>query len=96
MATLTTTELATEFETTARTLRKFLRADARGAGKGDTLPGKGSRYAIERKAVAGLKKRFIKWQADEAQARADRAAEAVTKAKAAADAPEAPEAPDAE
>jgi hypothetical protein len=80
MATVTTTELAAEFDTTPRTLRKFLRADARDAGKGDTLPGKGSRYAIERKAVPGLKKRFAKWVAAEAEARAARAQKAAEEA----------------
>lgn len=94
MATLTTAELAAELGTTPRTLRKFLRSDARSRNAGDTLPGKGSRYAIERKAVKGLNARFIKWQAAEAQARAERAAEAAAKAKAAADAPDAPEAPE--
>lgn len=76
MSTISTAELATELDTTPRTLRKFLRADARAAGKGDTLPGKGSRYAIDRKSVRGLSKRFTAWQAAEAVARAERAAKA--------------------
>lgn len=80
MATITSTELALELSTTTRTLRKFLRADARAADKGDTLPGKGGRYAIERKQVPGLKKRFSKWQAAEAEARAQRAAKAAEEA----------------
>lgn len=92
MATLTTAELAAEFETTPRTLRKFLRADARAAEKGDTLPGKGARYAIERKAVKGLRTRFIKWQAAEAEARAARAQEAASRAAQAVN--EAPEVDD--
>lgn len=81
MATITTTELAEEIGTSTRTLRKFLRADARAADKGDSLPGKGGRYAIERKAVPGLKKRFTKWAAAEAEARAERAAKAAQEAQ---------------
>jgi hypothetical protein len=86
MATLTTTEVAEKFGTTPRTLRKFLRADARAADKGDTLPGKGSRYALEAKALKGLQSRFTKWQAAEAAARAARAQEAADAAQAEADA----------
>lgn len=63
MATITATELAAEIGTTGREVRKFLRADAK-VNDQDT-PGKGSRYAIERKQVAGLKKRFAAW--DEAR-----------------------------
>lgn len=59
MATITATELAAELGTTGREVRKFLRADAK-VNDQDT-PGKGSRYAIERKQVAGLKKRFADW-----------------------------------
>lgn len=90
MSTITTAELATELDTTPRTLRKFLRSDARSQGKGDTLPGKGSRYAIERKAVKGLASRFSKWQAAEAAAKAERAAKA---AQDAADAVQGDDAP---
>ena len=82
--TLTTAEVAAELDTTPRTLRKFLRADARANGKADTLPGKGSRYAIERKSIAPMKKRFAKWQEAEAKARAERAAKAAEDAAAAA------------
>lgn len=77
MAQFTTTEVAEKFDTTSRTLRKFLRADARSNGRGDTLPGKGSRYAIEGKDLAGLKKRFAAWKVAQAEAAAKRAAEAV-------------------
>lgn len=80
MATLNTTELAEKFETTPRTLRKFLRADARAAGKGDELPGKGSRYSIEAKSVAPLKKRFTAWSAEQAKLRAERAEQAAAEA----------------
>jgi len=84
MATLTTAEVAAELNTTARTLRKFLRADARANNKADTLPGKGSRYAIDRKAIAPMKKRFAKWAEAEAKARADRAAKVAEEAAATA------------
>lgn len=84
MATITTAELAAELGTTPRTTRKFLRADFRGRGQGDSLPGKGSRYAIEKREVAALKKRYTKWAAAEAQARAERAAKAAEEAKATA------------
>jgi hypothetical protein len=82
MAQFTTTEVAEKFETTPRTLRKFLRADAREAGKGDTLPGKGARYAIEGKDLAGMRKRFKVWVAAEAQARKERAEKAAAEAEA--------------
>jgi len=88
MAQFTTTEVAEKFGTTPRTLRKFLRADAREQGKGDTLPGKGARYALEGKALKGMQGRFNRWQAAEAQARADRAAKAANDAQELADAPE--------
>lgn len=81
MAQFTTGEVAAKFETTPRTLRKFLRSDAREHGKGDTLPGKGSRYSIDGKALPSMRKRFAKWQAAEAQARAERAAKAAQDAK---------------
>ena len=70
MATITTAELAAEVDTDTRTLRKFLRSDAKAQGK--ATPGKGSRYAIERKQVAGLKKRFAAWtEAQAAKVEAD-------------------------
>lgn len=81
MTTLNTTELAERLETTPRTLRKFLRADARANDAADSLPGKGSRYAIEAKSVAPLKKRFTTWSAEQAKLRAERAAEAIADAE---------------
>jgi hypothetical protein len=66
MAQFTTTQVAEKFETTPRTLRKFLRSDAKARNAADSLPGKGSRYQIEGKDLAGLKKRFTAWS--EAQA----------------------------
>lgn len=76
MTALTTIDVAAKFETTPRTLRKFLRADARANDRGDTLPGKGSRYALESKTLPAMRKRFLKWQEAEAKARAERAARA--------------------
>ena len=64
------------FGTTPRTRRTVRRAAARAAGHGDTLPGKGGRYAIEGKALAPMKKRFAAWQVAQAEAAAKRAEEA--------------------
>lgn len=60
---MTTTDLATEFETTPRTLRKFLRSDESGIES----VGKGSRYALpsSKREVGALRKRFTAW--DEAR-----------------------------
>jgi predicted transcriptional regulator len=84
MAQITASELATELDTDARTVRKFLRADAK--AQGNTTPGKGSRYAIERREVRSLAKRFAAW---------DEARKAVTEDNS-DDAPEAPETPDSD
>lgn len=73
MAQFTTAQVAEKFGTTPRTLRKFLRSDAKANETTDSLPGKGSRYVLEGKALAALKKRFTAWQAAEAKARAERA-----------------------
>jgi hypothetical protein len=72
MATITATDLATEFGTDARTVRKFLRDDA--AEKGTTTPGKGKKYAIEKRDVRALKSRFTKWAKAQEVARTERAA----------------------
>lgn len=61
MTTITAKELATRLDTDARTVRKFLRADA--AANEAPTPGKGARYSIEAKQVASLKKRFKAWDA---------------------------------
>lgn len=76
MAQHTTAQVAEKFGTTPRTLRKFLRSDARANGNADALPGKGSRYAIEGKDLAPLKKRFGAWKVAQAEAKAKRDAEA--------------------
>lgn len=81
MAQFTTAEVAEKFETTPRTLRKFLRADAKANGAADSLPGKGSRYAIEGKALQGMKKRFNAWQVEQAEERKARAEKAAEDAK---------------
>lgn len=57
MATLNTTEVATEFGTDARTLRKFLRSP-QGT---DSTVGKGARWSIEKRDLRGLRKRFAAW-----------------------------------
>lgn len=54
----TTTTLAAEFDTTPRTLRKFLRSADMGVGKG-------SRYTLPtaKREVASLRKQFDAWEA---------------------------------
>ncbi len=74
MAQFTTTEVAEKFGTTPRTLRKFLRSDAK--AREATTPGKGSRYAIEGKELKGLQGRFNKWTAAQLEEKARRAQEA--------------------
>lgn len=53
-ATLTVTDLAEALETDPRTTRKFLRAIT----PKEEQPGKGSRWAIDKKKVTGMKKQF--------------------------------------
>lgn len=62
MATRTAKEIALEFGTTGRTLRKFLRSEE---GKAMTV-GKGQRWAIEAREVRSLRKRFAAWEAAKA------------------------------
>lgn len=57
MATMNTTEVATEFGTDARTLRKFLRSPE----GTDSKVGKGARWSIEKRDLRGLRKRFTAW-----------------------------------
>lgn len=71
MATLNTTEVATEFGTDARTLRKFLRSP-QGT---DSTVGKGARWSIEKRDLRSLRKRFENWSAAQ-EARKVQAAEA--------------------
>lgn len=71
MTTLSAKEVAARFDTTPRTLRKFLRSDMRSQGgtigpndsNAPHTPGKGARYAIEAKEVKALKGRFDAWVA---------------------------------
>lgn len=59
--TITPKDLAVKFDSDARTVRKFLRSDAK--QNGTETPGKGSRWAIEAKTVRSLQKRFDAWNA---------------------------------
>jgi transposase-like protein len=59
--TRTPKEIAQIFQTDPKTLRKFLRKDAR--DQGIETPGKGSRWAIEARKVKALQKRFDAWNA---------------------------------
>lgn len=56
---MTTTELATDFDTTPRELRKFLRSPESGIES----VGKGSRYALPtaKRELAAMRKRFDAW-----------------------------------
>jgi hypothetical protein len=58
MATITVTDLATELNTDPRTARKFLRSIT----PADAQPGKGSRWAIEKREVRSLKSKFAKFE----------------------------------
>lgn len=69
---MTTAEVAAEFGTDARTLRKFLRSEQ---GKG-TKVGKGARWSIERRELRALRSRFTKWTNEADAAKADKAPEA--------------------
>lgn len=72
----TTATLAEALETTPRTLRKFLRSEGMGVGKG-------SRYALpaSKREVTALAKKFAAWEAAKAP-----------EVEAEVEAPEAPEA----
>jgi hypothetical protein len=71
MATITVNELATTLDTDPRTARKFLRS----VTPLDAQPGKGGRWMIEKREVRSLAKKFTKYEADRAAARAARDAE---------------------
>lgn len=64
--TLTPKELAVELNSDPRTVRKFLRAEAK--ENGTETPGKGSRWSIEARQVRSLRKRFDAWVAAKAPA----------------------------
>lgn len=67
-------ELAEKFGTDGRTVRKFLRSDAK--KNGTETPGKGGRYAIKAGQVKSLQKRFDAW--DAARTPAEEATDEVT------------------
>lgn len=71
------------FNTDAKTLRIFLRADAK--AQGYEAPGKGSKWAIEGREINSLRGRFNAWSRAQAEAKAKRA-EANAKAQEAAEA----------
>lgn len=56
---ITPKEFAVTVGSDPRTVRKFLRSDAR--ANGAETPGKGSRWEIEAKTVRSLTKRFNAW-----------------------------------
>lgn len=60
MATKTPKEIAVEFGSDARTVRKFLRSEG-------TRVGKGNRHAVEAKGMKSLRKRFDAWVAAKAE-----------------------------
>jgi hypothetical protein len=66
MATMTPAELATELSTDARTARKFLRSIT----PRDAQPGKGSRWAIEKKSLRSLRTKFVAFEKAQADAKA--------------------------
>jgi len=84
MATINIAELATALDTDARTARKFMRSITPREGQ----PGKGSRWSIEKREVAPLKRKFAKFAAELDAKRASR--------EGVADAPDDAPAPDAD
>jgi hypothetical protein len=62
MATITVTELATTLDAPAREVRKFLRS----VTPDDAQPGKGGRWAIEKREVRSLTKKFAEFEAAKA------------------------------
>lgn len=69
-ATITTAQCATELATDPRTLRKFLRADAR--ERGIESPGKGARWELkgDARSLTAMRKRFVAWSDAQLAARA--------------------------
>jgi predicted transcriptional regulator len=67
--TLTVKEVAEEIGTTARLLRKFLRAETVEAGGkvGEDTPGKGGRYSFTREEADELQERFEAYMAAPAE-----------------------------
>lgn len=71
--TLTPKEIALDWGTSGKTLRKFLRQDEKVKA---LAPGKGGRWAIPANSLKGLKTRFIAWKAAQAAEAAKRREEA--------------------
>lgn len=71
---MTTAQVAEEFETTPRQLRKFLRSD-----QGPGRVGKGARYSLPgtKRELTALRKAFNAWSAAAEQAKADKTTETV-------------------
>lgn len=65
MATINITDLATELNTDARSTRKFLRS----IKPAEEQPGKGGRWAIEKREVRSLKTAYAKFTAEAAAKR---------------------------
>jgi hypothetical protein len=72
---LTTSEIAEDFGTDSKTLRKFLRSHL----PKDAQPGQGGRYSFEKKDLPTLKKAWVKWSENKVDK--DEPAEASTKTK---------------
>lgn len=60
MATINVSEFATIIDATPRDARKFLRE----VTPDDAQPGKGGRWAIEKREVRSLRSKFAKWDAE--------------------------------
>jgi hypothetical protein len=60
---MTPADLATELESDARTIRKFLRS----VTAKEDQPGKGSRWMIEKKQLRSLRSQYAKWVAAQAK-----------------------------
>ena len=69
---LSAKELASKLDTDPRTVRKFLRSHL------DETPGKGSRYQIEGKQVASLRKAFKAWDENRKPASTPEVTEEIT------------------
>jgi hypothetical protein len=73
--TFTPAEIATRFQTDAKTLRRFLRASAKDGWMSERdykAPGKGARWAIKGAHLNSLRGQFNTWLKDQEAARAAR------------------------
>lgn len=80
MTEMTTRAFAEAIGTDPKSLRKFLRDST----PRDEHPGKGGRWVLPgtKQAIAKARRDFVKWQAEQAQAQAERAAKASSDAQA--------------